>query len=82
MVIQINFNQQVDKKAIFLLFGCYCLNPRYVLDEKYSTNTNDYPENFHKMMWGAMVKIAQKGNVEKIKHIDIENEIYQLDMEI
>ena len=81
-MIQINFNQQVDKKAIFLLFGCYCLNPRYVLDEKYSTNTNDYPENFHKMIWGAIVNIAKKGNVEKITPIDIENEISQFDTAI
>ena len=76
---QINFYQQVDKKAIFLLFGCYCINPKYVLDEKYSTNVNDYPENFHKMIWGAIVNIAKKGNVNKITPIDIENEISQFD---
>lgn len=75
----INFSQQVDKKAIFLLFGCYCINPRFVLDEKYATNANDYPENFHKMIWGAIVNIAKKGNVEKITSIDIENEIAQFD---
>lgn len=73
----INFSQQVDKKAIFLLFGCYCINPRLVLDEKYTTNTNDYPENFHKMIWGAIVNIAKKRNVEKITPIDLENEISQ-----
>lgn len=75
----INFNQQVDKKAIFLLFGCYCINPRLVLDEKYSTNTNDYPENFHKMIWGAIVNIAKKRNVEKITSLDIENEVSQFE---
>jgi len=74
-VILINFAQQVDKKAIFLLFGCYCINPRFVLDEKYVTNANDYPENFHKMIWGAIVNISKKGNVEKITSLDIENEI-------
>ena len=79
MVIQINFNQQVDKKAIFLLFGCYCLNPRLALDEKYVTNTNDYPENFHKMIWGAIINIAKKRTAEKITPIDIENEISQFD---
>lgn len=79
MVTLINFSQQVDKKAIFLLFGCYCINPRFVLDEKYATNANDYPENFHKMIWGAIVNIAKKGNVEKITSIDIENEIAQFD---
>lgn len=75
----INFSQQVDKKAIFLLFGCYCNNPRFILDEKYATNANDYPENFHRMIWGAMVNIAKKRNVEKITSIDIENEISQFD---
>lgn len=74
----INFSQQVDKKAIFLLFGCYCINPRFILDEKYVTNANDYPENFHKMIWGALVNIAKKGNVEKISSLDIENEIAQI----
>jgi len=48
----------VDKKAIFLLFGCYCINPRLILDGKYATNVNDYPENFHKMIWGALANIA------------------------
>lgn len=76
---KINFSQQVDKKAIFLLFGCYCINPRLILDEKYATNINDYPENFHRMIWGAMVNIAKKGNVEKITSLDIENEISQFD---
>jgi replicative DNA helicase len=78
-VIVINFNQQVDKKAIFLLFGCYCNNPRLVMDEKYSTNKNDYPENFHKMIWGAIVNIAKKRNVEQIGALEIENEISQIE---
>lgn len=72
-----DFKEQVDKKAIFLLFGCYCNNPRFVLHEKYITNQNDYPENFHKMIWGAIVNIAKKGNIQKITPIDIENEISQ-----
>ena len=77
-MVTINFSQQVDKKAIFLLFGCYCINPRFILDEKYQTNANDYPENFHKMIWGALVNIAKKGNVEKISPFDIENEVSQV----
>lgn len=77
--MKINFSQQVDKKAIFLLFGCYCNYPRFVLDEKYTTNANDYPETFHKMIWGAIVNIAKKGNVEKITSLEIENEISQFE---
>lgn len=75
VVINITFNQQVDKKAIFLLIGCYCINPKLCLDEKYMTNANDYPENFHKMIWGTIVNIAKKGNVKQITPLDIENEI-------
>lgn len=78
-MININFSQQVDKKAIFLLIGCYCNNPRYVLDEKYSTNANDYPESFHKMIWGSIINIAKKGNVKKITPLEIENEISQFE---
>lgn len=75
----INFNQQVDKKAIFLLFGCYCNNPSLATDEKYTTNKNDYPENFHKMIWGSIVNIAKKRNVEQIGSLEIENEISQIE---
>lgn len=81
-MIRINFKQHVDKKAILLLFGCYCINPRFILNEKYSTNEYDYPEGFHKMIWGAIVNIAKKGNIEKITPIDIENEISQSDTSI
>lgn len=81
-MIRINFKQHVDKKAILLLFGCYCINPRFILNEKYSTNEYDYPEDFHKMIWGAIVNIAKKGNIEKITPIDIENEISQSDTSI
>ena len=48
---QFEFNQQVDKRAILLLFGCYCNNPYYAKDEKYETVENDYPELFHKYIW-------------------------------
>jgi replicative DNA helicase len=49
------------------------------MDEKYKTNVDDYPENFHKMIWGAIVNIAKKGKVEKITPLDIENEISQFE---
>lgn len=62
-----------------MLFGCYCNSPRLVLDDKYATNNIDYPENFHKMIWGSIVNIAKKRNVEKITPIDMENELSQFD---
>jgi len=66
-----------DKRNIYLLLGCYCNNPRLALDEKYQTTEADYSESFHKMIWGAIVNIAKKGNVTKISPMEIENEISQ-----
>lgn len=57
------------------MFGCYCINPKLVLDEKYATNKEDYPENFHKMIWGAIVNIVKKGGAETITPLEIETEI-------
>ena len=65
MVIDINFSQQVDKKAIFLLLGCYCNNPRLAISQKYATEKVDYPESFHRVIWGAIVNIAKKKNVRQ-----------------
>lgn len=65
----------VDKKNIFMLLGVYCNCPRLLLDKRYETNTNDYNEVFHKTIWGAMVNIAKKSNIDKITPIEIENEL-------
>lgn len=73
----INIQGLIDKRNIYLLFGCYCNNPKLALDEKYQTNNNDFSESFHKMIWGAIVNIAKKGNISKISPIEIENEISQ-----
>lgn len=43
------------------------------------TTEYDYPEKFHKMIWGALVNISKKGNVEKITSLDIQNEISQFE---
>lgn len=73
------FKGLVDKRNIYLLLGCYCNNPRTVLDEKYETTSSDYNEDFHRIIWGAIYNIAKKGNVSKITSIEIENEISQFD---
>lgn len=62
-----------DKRNIFLLFGCFCNKPELAL--RYETVESDYPESFHKCIFGAIMNIAMKGVVHKINPIDIENEI-------
>lgn len=68
---------QIDKRNIYLLFGCYCNNPKAMLDDKTQTKHEDYPEVFHATIFGAMLNIVHKGNINKISPIDIENEISQ-----
>ena len=77
-MVNIEFKNQVDKRAIFLLLGCYCSLPRVMLS-KYKTNIEDYPEEFHQTVFGAMFNIASKQNVQKITSLDIENEVSQFD---
>lgn len=72
-----NFKEQVDKRAIFNLLGCYCCNPKLILNDKYSTCVEDYPEAFHRTIWGAITNIARKGNIAKITALEIQNELVQ-----
>lgn len=74
MVIDI-FNQQVDKRAIFLLLGCYCNDSSFVTNEKYETSEIDYPEDFHRFIWAAIYNISKSKMIKKITPIDIENEL-------
>ncbi len=69
----------IDKKNIFLLFGVYCNKPELLKDEKYATNPNDYSENFHKTIFGAMYNIVKKSTVTKITPLEIENELSQFE---
>lgn len=77
MTAELDVKGLVDKRNIFLLLGCYCNNPKMIFDEKYETNAYDYSETFHKTIWGAIVNIAKKGNIQKISPVEIENEIAQ-----
>ena len=67
------FKGMVDKRNIFNLIGCYCNNPKLILNEKTSTKKEDYPEPFHRLIFGAIYNIAKKNNIKNITAIDIEN---------
>lgn len=69
------FQGLVDKRNIMMLFGVYCNCPKYILDENYKTVESDYSETFHKKIWGALINIAKKTNVNKITAVEIENEL-------
>lgn len=65
----------VDKRNIFMLFGCYCNEPKLVVDKRYETTGVEYGEVFHKLIWGAINNIARRANMGKITSVDIQNEL-------
>lgn len=69
------FVNLIDKRNIYMLFGVYCNAPKLILDDKYKTVATDYSERFHKMIFGALVNIAKKSNMNKITAVEIENEL-------
>lgn len=69
------FQGLTDKRNIYLLLGVYCNNPKLILDDKYKTCPADYPDRFHTVIFGAIVNIAKKSNVNKITAVEIENEL-------
>ena len=70
------FNGLTDKRNVFLLLGCYCNNPMLFNQEEYKTNKYDYPDQFHKIIFGAISNIVKKSNkIKMISAVEIENEI-------
>lgn len=69
------FQGLTDKRNIYLLLGVYCNNPKLLLDDKYKTFPADYPDKFHKVIFGAILNISKKSNVSKITAVEIENEL-------
>lgn len=55
-------SKYVDTNAIIQVIGCV-YNAPYLLDmdEKYSINEEDFPSNFHKILFGSIYKIHELG---------------------
>lgn len=70
-----NASTMVNKESIFFLFGCYCNKPELVLNSDTATTIKDYPEMFHRIVWGTIHNIATKGNVDNISPFEIELEL-------
>ena len=73
---KMKFNGLTDKRNVFLLLGCYCNNPSLFNQEEFKTNKYDYPDQFHKIIFGAISNIVKKSSkITKITAVEIENEI-------
>lgn len=63
----------IDKASIYQVLGCIYKYP-FLLDQedKYSFNTDDFVEPFHKAIYGAMNNLRAQG-VKKFEILDIDN---------
>lgn len=69
-----DFKGQVDKRSILMLIGCYCRDLNLVTDRNTETSKIDYPEDFHKVVYGAIYNLAKKG-FKSVTSYEVEAEI-------
>ena len=63
-----------DKRNMFLLLGCYANDLKLMLQEETKTNSKDYGEPFHSIIFGALYNLAKKG-YPKATSVELETEI-------
>lgn len=62
-----------DKKAIFQLFAGLMANPDVLGNTReYKLTTDDFPESFHKIVFGAMYNLQSQG-IERITRFEVDN---------
>jgi len=62
-----------DKKSTFQLFAGLMANPDILANTKeYKLSTDDFPEQFHKIIFGAIYNLQKQG-IEKITRFEVDN---------
>ena len=65
-----------NKLAIIHVLAALIQNPLLFSDNNYSFSINDFPEQFHRILFGAIEHLAKNG-MEKIGYIDIDQFLKQ-----
>lgn len=60
-----------DKMAALQVLGCLAKNPLLFTDTSYQFAADDFPDQFHKIVYGAIEHLAL-GGAEKIEPIDVD----------
>jgi len=69
-------NAASNKLAIIHVLAALIKNPLLFANNNYSFSIEDFPEQFHKILFGAIEYLAKKG-MEKIDYIDIDQFLKQ-----
>ena len=60
-----------DKMAVLQVLGCLAKNPLLFTDRDYKFSVDDFPEQFHRIVYGAIENLAA-GGAAKIDPIDVD----------
>lgn len=60
-----------DKMAVLQVLGCLAKNPLLFVDRDYRFEVEDFPEQFHKIVFTALAELAHNG-VSRIDPIDVD----------
>lgn len=60
-----------DKMAVLQVLGCLIKNPLLFADKQYNLNVEDFPERFHRIVFGAINYLALQG-MTTISPLDID----------
>lgn len=66
--------------AVIQVLAALISNPLLFADNNYRFSINDFPEQFHKIVFGAIEHLARKG-MQKIDYIDIDQFLKQYDIQ-
>jgi replicative DNA helicase len=68
----LGLSAQKDKNSVIQVIGCIFKEPTILLDDKYNFIEKDFPEKFHKIIFGAMEHLVKKG-VQELTYINVDN---------
>lgn len=64
--------QQKDKLATIQVLGCLIKSPLLLMDERYKLIEQDFPERFHRILFGAIENLVKSG-VQDITYVNIDD---------
>jgi len=71
-----NINTSSNKIAVIQVLAALIVNPLLFADNNYRFSIDDFPEQFHKIVYGAVEHLAKNG-MQKIDYIDIDQFLKQ-----
>lgn len=61
-----------DKMSVIQVIGCLLKNPSIIIDDKYQLIEDDFPERFHKVVFGAIENLVKNG-IQDLTYVAIDD---------